>query len=128
MTAAGPALVEEKRMVKIGIEELTMHMLSTATRPAMQKKHWDTFAPAYLLDIDPVPIPHVEHAGVEGAQMFVNLRSIGHRSGTSGGKTDGHHTQPAAEIHGRGHPEQTSRATHGPKQSLTNLCKDRRDR
>jgi hypothetical protein len=53
---------------ELGIEQLAMQVLRAASGSAVQEQCGDATAPADLLDIDPVPVADLEHAGVERAQ------------------------------------------------------------
>ena len=74
MAAARAALVEKERVKKIRVEQPAVQMLRAAAWSAMKKQRGYTIAPADLLDVDPMPVAHLEHTGIERAQRVCGWR------------------------------------------------------
>ena len=70
VAASGAPLVEKKDVVAGGIEQRAVHVLRSAARSAVQEHDRPAAFLADFLDVDPMPVADVEHAGVEGAERF----------------------------------------------------------
>ena len=68
MTATRAALIEEDGVETVWIEQRAMDMLAAAAGPPVQKERRNAFAPSNLFNIEPVPVPGVEHYRVEGPE------------------------------------------------------------
>ena len=81
MAAARAALIEQKHMIALRVEQRTMKVLGAAARAAVQKYARSAAALTNLLNIYPMAIAHVDHARVEGAQgcggMFIHVEDRG---------------------------------------------------
>jgi hypothetical protein len=68
MTAAGTALIDQKNMVPQRIKEGSVKGLRSASRATMQKYDWPAAFRADFLDVDPMAVANIEHAGVKGTE------------------------------------------------------------
>ncbi len=70
MAATGAALVYQEDVLSRRIEKGSMKSLRSASRTAVQEHDRPAAFQADLLDIDPVAVADVEHAGIEGTERF----------------------------------------------------------
>src|SRR3990172_4424233 len=70
MAAARAALIEQERVVALDIEQRAVHVLRSASWPAVQEQNRRGAACPDLLDIQPMSVAHGEHAGINGAYRW----------------------------------------------------------
>ena len=68
MAASGAALIEQEDVVARRVEQRPVHVLRSAARPAVQEHDGPAALGSDFLDVDPMPIADIDHAGVEGAE------------------------------------------------------------
>jgi hypothetical protein len=68
MTAAGAALVEQKGVITLGIEQRPMGVLRAAAWAAVQEDDRTAALAADLLDVEPMSVANRDHAGVKRAE------------------------------------------------------------
>jgi len=71
MRAPGPALIKQNRMETLRIKQHPVAMLAAAARPAVKKQRRYAVSLPDLLHINPVPVPHIKHDGIERTGHFL---------------------------------------------------------
>jgi hypothetical protein len=73
VAAAGAALIHQEDVIARRIKQHPMQMLRAAARTAVEKGDRPAALATDFLDIDPMPVSDVQHAGIEWTECFGEL-------------------------------------------------------